>query len=109
MGRYKKEAVIIRRFKDFDIIFYDRETIWIERSHSIQRVIYHRWFGPLGTYGAWKTFSDLLAKRVYLTPVRIAQLANRYGISWHQTTRAPNLNGKPIKTRTIKEKRREPW
>lgn len=110
MGRYKKEAITIRRFPDFDIIFYDRETIWIIRNHNLQRIIYHRWFGPLYTYGNWHNFSVALWQSPYLDPIRIAQLAHRFNISWHQTTRAPNLDGKKIRLKhaTI-PKRREPW
>lgn len=110
MGRYKKEAITIRRFPDFDIIFYDRETIWIQRKHSIQRIIYHRWFGPRGTYGLWRMFDDLLHRKAYINPITIAQLAQRYNISWHQTTRAPNLDGKKVIVKIAKvPKRREPW
>ena len=110
MGRFKKERITIKRFEGFEIIFYDRETIWIQRDHSIQRVIYHRWFGPRYSYGSWRAFDKALHEATYLSPVRIAQLAHRYNISWHQTTRAPNLENKPLRIIMAKKaKRREPW
>ncbi len=110
MGRFKKERITIKRFDGFEIIFYDRETIWIQRDHNIQRMIYHRWFGPRGSYGNWRKFDKMLHDAAYLDTVKIAQLAHRYNISWHQTTRAPNLQDKPLKIIIAKKpKRREPW
>lgn len=60
MGRFKAEAVIIRRVNDLTIVFYDKYRIYV-KDDKHGWTVFHRWFAPRGSYmRGWRQFRNLL-------------------------------------------------
>lgn len=100
MGRFRAEAVLIRRLTDVVIVFYDRETIYVTPRGNARRALFHRWYAPRGSYQAsWGPFRRQLLRQKRLDISRCYELANKYGVLYVSTDNAPKLSGKKVKYR----------
>lgn len=106
VGRYKQVQVYVREFDDVKVVLLNQETIYALPKHGAPNIIYHRFFGPLGTYPEWRKFRYSLRYNRRLTPKKIHTLAMRHGIQSFGTQRTPNLEGKKVKYENLKRKDR---
>lgn len=94
VGRYKQVKVYIREFDDVKVVLLNQETIYALPRHGAPNIIYHRFFGPLGTYPEWRKFRKAMRYNTRLNKDKIRELAIRYGIQNFGTQREPNLRYK---------------
>lgn len=106
VGRYKQVQVYVREFDDVEVVLLNQETIYAIPKHGAPNIIYHRFFGPLGTYPEWRRFRNSLRYNRRLTPKKIHTLAMRHRIQSFGTQRSPNLEGKKVKYENLKRKDR---
>ena len=98
MGRWRAEAVIVRRLPEVAITFYDRETIYVFPKGAGVGSIFHRWFAPRGSYtGGWEQFRRKLLRYKCLDLARCHELAEEHGVLAVGTDRTPKLKEKRIK------------
>ena len=43
-------GIITRDFEELTIVIENRNTIWALPKRSQPNIIFHRWYGPLGTF-----------------------------------------------------------
>lgn len=82
-------GIIIRDFEELTIVIEDRNTIWALPKHSMPNVIFHRWFGPLGTFENWRRFRERMRANKNITLADCYRLANRWQVQTQGTTRRP--------------------
>jgi len=59
-GRFRAEEIAVRTVGSLEIIFWDKETIYlIDHSREV-RYIFHRWFAPRNSYSNWRSFRQAL-------------------------------------------------
>ena len=107
VGRYKQVKVYIREFDDVKVVLLNQETIYALPRHGAPNIIYHRFFGPLGTYPEWRKFRKAMLYNRKLSKDKIRELAIRYHIQNFGTQREPNLRYKrrayeDLRTKTLK-------
>ena len=100
VGGGGREHAIIRSLKKNP----DVETIYALPKHGAPNIIYHRFFGPLGTYPAWRRFRYSMRYNRKLTVKKIHTIAMRNGVQSFGTMRTPDLKGKKIKCENLKRK-----
>lgn len=106
VGRYKQAKVYVRDFEEVRVVLLNHETIYAIPRRGAPNIIYHRFFGPLGTYPEWKRFRYAMRYNRRLTPKSIHSIAMRNGIQSFGTVRTPNLEGKTVQIEVIKGKNR---
>lgn len=80
------------------IIFKDHESIWVIPKHASTNIIFNRWWTPKGSYTeGWQDFRRKLYRNKKLDLAEIYRFARRFQIQSMGTTRAPTINGKPLK------------
>ena len=104
VGRFKQAQVYVRQFQDVTVVVYNQETIYALPKHGSPNIIYHRFFGEIGTYPAWKLFRTSIMRSKRLTRQKIHSLAMKHGIQSFGTQRSPNLEGKKVQIETIIQK-----
>lgn len=82
-------GIIIRDFEELTIVIEDRNTIWALPKHSMPNVIFHRWYGPLGTFENWRRFRERMRANKNITLADCYRLANRWEVQMQGTTRRP--------------------
>ncbi len=98
MGRWRAEAVIIRRMPEVTITFFDRETIYAFPKGYANGTIFHRWYAPRGSYGrGWEQFRRKLLRYKHLDLAKCHELADEHGILYIGTDRTPKLKQKKVK------------
>lgn len=102
VGRYKQAKVYVREFDDVVIVLLNQETIYAMPTHGAPNIIFHRFFGPLGTYPEWRHFRNSLKCNKRLTMRKVVTLAMRHQIQNFGTMRVPNLQGKSVQIETLK-------
>lgn len=107
VGRYKQKDVYIREFDSVTVVLLNHETIYAIPVYGTPNIIYHRFFGPLGTYPEWKRFRYAMRYNKRLTPKIIHTIAMRNGIQSFGTMRKPELSGKKVKKEKIERKKRK--
>lgn len=105
VGRFKQMQIYVREFDDVKIVLLNQETIYALPRSGVPNIIYHRFFGELGTYPAWKRFRKSLMYNKQLTRRKIHSLAMKHGIQSFGTQRYPNLEGKKVKIEKISTKK----
>lgn len=99
MGRYKADAVIIRRVGDLTIVFYDKENIFV-KDNKHGWTVFHRWFAPRGSYnGGWRQFRHLLLYNKSITYNHCYRLAFRFEIQSVANVKGPELSNIKITER----------
>lgn len=104
MGRFRAEAIVIKKVDDLTIVFYDRERIYIkDKSHGW--TLFHRYYTQLGFYGScWKPFRKLLMVEKRITFNHCYRLAFRYDIQSRAGVKPPNLEGRATVERILPSK-----
>ena len=91
MGRFKAEAVLIRKVDRLEIVFLNRETIYV--SDGLNWHIFHRWFAPRGSYtGGWSQFRHALLYRKSLNITDCYRLASMAEIQSQIARKGPDLS-----------------
>ena len=88
------------------MVLLNHETIYAIPRRGAPNIIYHRFFGPLGTYPEWKRFRYAMRYNRRLSPKSIHSIAMRNDIQSFGTVRTPNLEGKTVQIEVIKGKNR---
>lgn len=96
MGRFKAEAVIIRKVGDLTIVFYSKDSIYVKDAiHGW--TVFHRWFAPRGSYTrGWKQFRNLLLYVKHIDYNHCYRLAFRWDIQSRANVKGPNLSNLKI-------------
>lgn len=98
MGRFKADAIVIRKVERLTIIFKDHETIWVLPDNASHNIIFHRWFAPRGSYGSgWQDFRRKMFRNKRIDLPTCYRLAAKHDVQSVGTARSPNLEGKRIK------------
>lgn len=109
MGRFRAEAIRIKKVGELTIVFYDAKRIYVQKKNG-NWTLFHRWGAPRGFYGSsWKYFRKLLMREKTITFEHCYRLAFRYDIGFLANVEAPDLEGKktlemifPIKNKEVK-------
>lgn len=88
MGRYKQRDIIIREFEELTIVIANRDTIWMLPRRAKINVAFHRWYGPLNTWQAWRRFRERMRANKNLTLEDCYRLARIHGITSKGSTRS---------------------
>lgn len=102
-GRFKQAKVYVRKFDEVTIVILNHETIYALPTHGTPNIIYHRFFGPIGSYPEWRLFRNSLRYNKKLTRKKITSLALKHGIENFGTSRVPNLEGKKVHYENLKK------
>lgn len=98
MGRFRAKAVMVRRVNDLEIVFYNRETIYV--GNMGKWYIFHRWFAPRGSYnGGWRQFRHLLLYEKGLDLTHCYRLAFLHDIQAQIAGAPPDLSKFKIQER----------
>ena len=81
--------IITRDFEELTIVIENRNTIWALPKRSQPNIIFHRWYGPLGTFENWRRFRERMRANKNITLADCYRLANRWQIQMQGTTRKP--------------------
>lgn len=100
MGRFRADAVIIRKVNDVRIVFYNKESIYVQNQTDGKWTVFHRWFAPRGSYNnGWRQFRHLLLYEKKITHTHCYHLAFRWDILSQITTKVPDLSKFKIQER----------
>lgn len=93
MRHFRAEAVIIKKVNDIEIIFLDRERIYVKNCKTGVWTLFHRYFAPRGSYnGGWRQFRHLLLYEwENLDFNHCYRLAFRWNIQSQTTKTGPSL------------------
>lgn len=96
-GRFRAKVVTIKELEDVRIIFWDKETIYLIDKKRNCRYIFHRWFSPRASYGAWNAFRTSLWSSKHNQLGWYFEQAANWEICSTFTTRRLDLNEKEVK------------
>lgn len=101
MGFFKSNAILAKAVNDVIIIFWDRESIYVQNTRNGQWTLFHRYFAPRGSYNrGWRQFRHLLLYEWdHLTYAHCYRLAFRLEILSKVVAKGPDLTGKEITRR----------
>lgn len=98
-GRYRSEAVTIRKVDGLKIVFYDKESIYVytDDRHAF---IFHRWFAQRGSYKQyWHAFRKRIWEKQRVSIPWLFELAAAHDVQVTQTCRPLDLEGRKVKYR----------
>lgn len=97
---YKAKAVIVKdvRATKLKIVFYDARSIYVH-DENVGWVVFHKWFAPKGSYGAWRNFRHLLLTEKKTDLYHCYRVAHRWGIASQCVKKCPDLSGLEIEER----------
>jgi len=90
VGKFRAEAVIVKHVNNIEIVFYNKETIYVKNGD--RWVIFHRWFAPKGSYKDWEIFKHLLLSSKHADLTYCYEKALCYEISSQLASRPPDLS-----------------
>lgn len=97
MGRFRAEAITIKKIGTLKIIFYDSERIYI-KDNKHDWALFHRWGMPRGSYRrSWGRFREALWKGTNLDYIECYRMAFRYEIG-SMVGYKPNLADKKVRS-----------
>lgn len=99
-GRFRTDYIAIRKVGQLEIIFWNKETIYILDHNREIRYIFHRWFAPRKSYDDWRRFRKECMRTKSTNVGWFFEWAAVCGIQFTTTTRPLDLQGK--KTREVK-------
>ena len=93
MKHFRAEAVIIKRVNNVEIIFWNKEEIYVRNTDTNQWTLFHRYFAPKGSYtGGWSQFRHLLLYEwAHLDYNHAYRLAFRWGILSQNVGKGPDI------------------
>lgn len=105
MRHFRAEAVIIKKVNDIEIIFLDRERIYVKDCKNGRWTLFHRFYAPY--YKGWAQFRHLLLYEWRnLDYNHCCRLAFRWDVKSQTVSSGPSL--KNIKTVERKKDDRKP-
>lgn len=96
-GRFRAEEITIRQVGQIEIIFWDKETIYVVDSRRAVRYIFHRWFAPRGSYKNWQRFRQALWSSQHKQMAWYFEEAATWEIPFTTTTRPLDFCDKEIR------------
>lgn len=79
MGRFRAEAVIVRKLPEVTIIFWDKESIYVYPIGGGGGTIFTRWADKKGSYSDyWHDFRVRMLQRKRLSFLQCYELAAEY-------------------------------
>lgn len=102
MGRFKAEAIIVRKLPNLEIIFWDSQSIYVYDQSGGH--IFNRWFAKKGSYTEyWQDFRRKMLRNKFKCVREIYELSLKYdGVLVAHTDRRLDLKGKKIKYLYVK-------
>lgn len=98
---YKADAVIIREINGIQIVFYDKETIYVRGARG-EWVIFHRWFAPRGFYNDnWRGFRKKMLYQKKIDLRHCYHLAFQHDIAIQMASQAPDLSKFKVQERFV--------
>lgn len=92
MGRFRAEAVIIRKVEDLTIVFYNKDSIYVKDA-THDWAVFHRWFAQRGSYSrGWRQFRNLLLYVKNINYNHCYRLAFRWDIQSQANVKGPDLS-----------------
>lgn len=96
-GRYRTECVTIRRVGKLEIIFWDKETIYVVDKSRQVRYIFHRWFAPRNSYEKWRCFRNALWSSKHTQIGWYFEESALWEVPFTTTTRPLDFNNKKVR------------
>lgn len=96
-GRFRTDMITTRQVGELEIIFFDKETIYLVDSNRSVRYIFHRWFAPRKSYDAWRSFRNALWKSNHKEIGWYFEESATWDIPFTATTRPLDLSNKKIR------------
>lgn len=96
---FKTDCITVKKIDGGEIIFYDRQTIYLYQEGARYGSLFTSWGAPKGSYrDGWKLFRQVLWQYKTLTPRKVYELALRYEVVGIVSYTPLNLNGKKVRT-----------
>lgn len=96
-GRFRAEEITIREVGSLEIIFYDKETIYVIDTIKGVRYIFHRWFAPRKSYKEWNSFRSALWSSKHKQIGWYFEESATWEIPFTTTTRPLDLSDKKVR------------
>lgn len=96
-GRYRAEEAVIRKVGNLEIIFWDKETIYLIDTSRSTRYIFHRWFAPRKSYDSWRSFRQALWTSKHTQIGWYFEESAIWDIPFTTTTRPLDFGNKKVK------------
>lgn len=95
---FKSEYITIKKIEGGELIFYDRQSIYLYQDGLKYGTVFNNWDAPLGSYSSgWKKFRQNLMRSKKLTVRRCYELALRYDIVALSSYGKLDLTGKKVR------------
>ncbi len=96
-GRYRTDKITIKEIGNLQIIFWDKETIYLIDIKRGLRYIFHRWFAPRASYSDWNAFRSSLWSSKHTQIGWYFEQAATWEICFTTSRREVDLEGKEIR------------
>lgn len=100
-GRFRSEAIIVRKVDGLRIIFWDSESIYVYYDKG-KGVIFQKWEHHDRRYYTdyWKDFRRRLLQRKHLTLLQVHEMAAEYDVIATHTLRELDLSKEKVEYRS---------
>lgn len=96
---FKADYITVKKIDGGEIIFYDRQSIYLYQDGLKYGTIFNNWNSPVGSYrNGWKKFRERLSRNKKLTVRQCYELALRYDVVALSSYDRLDLNGKKVRT-----------
>lgn len=96
---FKTDCITVKKIDGGEIIFYDRQTIYLYQDGARYGSVFTNWAAPRGAYAtSWKKFRERLVRRKHLTVRNCYELALKYDIVAISAYTRVDLEGKKVRT-----------
>lgn len=96
-GRFRTDTVTIRKVGNLEIVFWDKEAIYLIDNSRGVRYIFHRWFAPRKSYNAWRSFRQALWTSNHEEIGWYFEESAIWDVPFTTTTRPVDFAGKKVK------------
>ena len=95
---FKTDCITVKKIDGGEIIFYDRQSIYLYPDGSNFGSIFNNWDSPKGSYmNGWKLFRQNLMRYKNLTVRKCYEMALKYDIIAISSYRRLDLSGKKVR------------
>ena len=97
---FKSEYITIKKIEGGELIFYDRQSIYLFQDNFKYGTVFNNWDTPLGSYtSGWKEFRKRLWQYKKLTVRRCYELALEFDVIAIVSYGKLDLTGKKVRTK----------
>lgn len=97
---FKADYITIKKIEGGELIFYDRQSIYLYQDGFQYGTIFNNWNNSLGSYGSgWKQFRKRLWQYKTLSVRRCYELALEFDILAFVSYDKLDLTGKKVRTK----------